>query len=506
MVAKPSDPAKDYSDGANHVLSVIHNILAQHRTLEARWHSKKIKLHQRLALRLFQEDVKQVLDWLQNHGEVFLRKNVGIGRNLAKARAYQKSHETFEGVVQNTYTNAEKLLAAAAELAQTGECNAEDIYSVAHELESHISSFAQRVEQRRRLLELSVLFYSHTEELSGWLSELRGELQSEEVADTLEGAERLLEQFGAQRDSTLDACASTIAEGKTLLDELKVTNTQNVSEGCSDNSGSMTAVQTTLDRLSSQRDELGELWATRKLRLDLCLQLRLFERDALELSSQFELWGEQMQHGDITRTMKESEVQLRNLGDHLSHIQTATYEVAQRGEELVQHFENSGINLMADSQYNGVARVQVLMEYLQEREMDLEDLGAIRRIKLEQCIKLCQFESDANQVNRWIHSAEGMLAAGFTIPGSLSEAEQLKKEHEQFQTAIEKTHASAVHVRQRAEALLTNNHYDPKAVKDIADGVTGRWQQLVTRAEERHKLVTASLNFYKTAEQVKTKF
>ena len=85
-----------------------------------------------------------VLDWLQNHGEVFLRKNVGIGRNLAKARAYQKSHETFEGVVQNTYTNAEKLLAAAAELAQTGECNAEDIYSVAHELESHISSFAQR--------------------------------------------------------------------------------------------------------------------------------------------------------------------------------------------------------------------------------------------------------------------------------------------------------------------------------------------------------------------------
>ena len=129
--------------------------------------------------------------------------------------------------MQNTYTNAEKLLAAAAELAQTGECNAEDIYSVAHELESHISSFAQRVEQRRRLLELSVLFYSHTEELTNWLNELRVELQSEEVAETLEGAERLLEQFGAQRDSTLDACASTIAEGKTLLDELKSNNSQN---------------------------------------------------------------------------------------------------------------------------------------------------------------------------------------------------------------------------------------------------------------------------------------
>ena len=52
--------ASDYQEGASHVLSVIHDILAQHRGLEAKWHAKKIKLHQRLALRLFQEDVKQV--------------------------------------------------------------------------------------------------------------------------------------------------------------------------------------------------------------------------------------------------------------------------------------------------------------------------------------------------------------------------------------------------------------------------------------------------------------
>ena len=64
-----------------------------------------------------------------------------------------------------------------------------------------------------------------------------------------------------------------------------------------------------------------------------------------------------------------------------------------------QVFENSGINLMADSQYNGQTRVQVLLDYIQERQMDIEDLGSIRRIKLEQCIQLCQFENDANQVS-----------------------------------------------------------------------------------------------------------
>ena len=64
----------------------------------------------------------------------------------------------------------------------------------------------------------------------------------------------------------------------------------------------------------------------------------------------------------------------------------------------LQLFETSGINLMADSQYNGQTRVQVLLDYIQERQMDIEDLGSIRRIKLEQCIQLCQFENDANQV------------------------------------------------------------------------------------------------------------
>ena len=77
---------------------------------------------------------------------------------------------------QNTYTNAEKLLAAAEELAQTGECNADDIYSVARELESHISSFARRVEQRRHVLELAVLFYSHVEEVKDFLQNFIGKL------------------------------------------------------------------------------------------------------------------------------------------------------------------------------------------------------------------------------------------------------------------------------------------------------------------------------------------
>ena len=114
---------------------------------------------------------------------------------------------------QNTYTNAEKLLAAAQELAQTGECSPNEIYAVARQLEQHVgyapsspyilpvilrpvllmlscssfkylswffffsfSRFVTRVAQRRHILDLAVLFYTHLAEVTTWLESLRRHL------------------------------------------------------------------------------------------------------------------------------------------------------------------------------------------------------------------------------------------------------------------------------------------------------------------------------------------
>lgn len=72
--------------------------------------------------------------------------------------------------MQNTYTNADKLLEAAEQLAQTGECDPEEIYQAAHQLEDRIQDFVRRVEQRKVLLDMSVAFHTHVKEvgMGGW--------------------------------------------------------------------------------------------------------------------------------------------------------------------------------------------------------------------------------------------------------------------------------------------------------------------------------------------------
>lgn len=71
----------------------------------------------------------------------------------------------FLSTLQNTYTNADKLLEAAEQLAQTGECDPEEIYKAARHLEVRIQDFVRRVEHRKLLLDMSVSFHTHTKEV-----------------------------------------------------------------------------------------------------------------------------------------------------------------------------------------------------------------------------------------------------------------------------------------------------------------------------------------------------
>jgi len=50
----------NYSKAVHHVLDVIHEVLHHQRQLENIWQHRKVRLHQRLQLCVFQQDVQQV--------------------------------------------------------------------------------------------------------------------------------------------------------------------------------------------------------------------------------------------------------------------------------------------------------------------------------------------------------------------------------------------------------------------------------------------------------------
>lgn len=56
---------------------------------------------------------------------------------------------------------------------------------------------------------------------------------------------------------------------------------------------------------------------------------------------------------------------------------------------------------MIENDHDATNRISVLLEYLNERQVDLEGLAEQKRVRLQQCIHLRNFEIEARQVDSY---------------------------------------------------------------------------------------------------------
>ncbi|XP_028324438.1 kalirin RhoGEF kinase b isoform X2 [Gouania willdenowi] len=526
--SEESTPKPDFTAATHGIMGVLHQVMQGHHEVEGAWQHLKLRLHQRLQLCVFQQDVRQVLDWVEQHGEVFLNKHGGVGKSLHRARALQKRHDDFQQVAQNTYTNAAKLLEAADQLAQSGECEEDEIYEAARDLELRMQAFIQKVEQRKMLLDLAVSFYTHTKELSAWMDGLQKQLSSEVMlcGDTVEALQTLISQQQQQQANTQEAAMSVIREGEDLILQLRPQGS------------SVVHVESVLQQLEESHIQLEELFHQKKIRLDVYLQLRILQQCTLEVTGEMDAWKQELQKqsqdfsseklasprlndtnqdklalGQTPEALTLAQQRIHRHMERRLAMNNMMYEVTQQGHDLQQYMtevQASGIEL-AEADGGVSSQVDELQRLLQDKQKELQQIADHTHTHLEQNLQLRHLQSQVKQVLSWISEGEVMLSSCMLNSSCLSEAEQLQREHERLQQAIEallhadslqRTHQVALALQQRAELLVRAGHYDPDAVRSCAQTVALHWQTLMLRIEDRLKLVNASAAFYRTSQQV----
>lgn len=358
------NPKADYNEATKHILAVTHRITSHYRRIESLLESKRQRLHLRFSLALFNDDVRQVMDWISTCGESMLTKNFGIGKNLETAQELQKNHQQLENYAQNTYNNVEKLRRAAVEFARTGECDRDEIYRIREEMVEHSERFKQRIERRRRHLELGIRFFEKEKDLNLYFEELQNYYRATdkpiEAPKTIEACESNLDQILEQRDIVVATVLPAINEGETLLQELRVllnspaSDGDSAYEGSSSNSSSSSncqnspsslkssiqAIETSLENFKRMANTIEELWNNRKFKMELCLQLRLFEKDVANVINEIQIYKEEVRRKYSADILFEdlhcAERALQEHNDLFSRVQRLCYDAFSRGENLIQ--------------------------------------------------------------------------------------------------------------------------------------------------------------------------
>uniref|UniRef100_S4RVV0 Trio Rho guanine nucleotide exchange factor a n=1 Tax=Petromyzon marinus TaxID=7757 RepID=S4RVV0_PETMA len=476
------------------------------------WHVRKLKLDQCFQLRLFEQDADKMFDWIEHNKELFLKSCTEMGSGHQHASELHTQHSHFAMNSMNAYVNINRIVSVAGRLAEGGHYAAQQLRQTAERLQREWKGFTAAIDERSLLLSMSVRFHLRGEQfqanVDGWCKACgEGALPSD--IHSLEAA--ILRHQGLS-DEIGQAYAEVSREGKSLLEKLQRPLSPGSAESLTASANYSGAVQLILDCVPME-----DFFDERGVRLQLLLRFRSFEREATEVMSSLSVWHEEIERRSTefsTEDPTEAERRLRFHSDKSLGLNNLALDLLAQGQGLMQCMleeQAAGLEVVCEGDVDMCVRVQELLQCVQERRLQLEGSADLHRQRLEQCLQLCQLQDEVKQVLSWIRNGESMLNASLLSACSLEEAESLQREHEHFQVAIEslfpdrslqQTHQSALRVQQRAAALLGAGHYATDAVRSCAEMVAQHWQRLLLRVEDRLKLVTASVAFYKTSQQV----
>ncbi|XP_073397216.1 spectrin alpha chain, non-erythrocytic 1 isoform X3 [Dendrobates tinctorius] len=469
------------------VRTVVHSVATFNsiKDLNERWRSLQQLAEERSQslgsaheVQRFHRDADETKEWIEEKNQAL--NTDSYGHDLASVQALQRKHEGFERDLAALGDKVNSLGETAERLIQSHPESAEDIQEKCTELNQAWNSLGKRADKRKEKLGDShdlQRFLSDFRDLMSWINGIRGLVSSDELAKDVTGAEALLERHQEHR-TEIDARAGTFQAFEQFGQQLLARGHYASPE-----------IKEKLDILDQERASLEKAWVQRRMMLDQCLELQLFNRDC----EQAENW----------MAAREAFLNSEDKGDSLDSVEALIkkHEDFDKAinvqEEKIAALQSFADQLISAEHYakGDIAsrRNQVLDRWRRLKAQMIE-----KRSKLGESQTLQQFSRDVDEIEAWI--SEKLQTASdesYKDPTNIQLSKLLSK-HQKHQAFEAELHANADRIRGVID--MGNSLIDRGACAGSEDAVKARlaaladqWQFLVHKsAEKSQKLKEAN--------------
>ncbi|XP_069465277.1 spectrin alpha chain, non-erythrocytic 1 isoform X8 [Ambystoma mexicanum] len=475
MDSKPASPWKSVRM-AVHSVATFNSI----KELNERWRALQLLAEERSQLlgsahevQRFHRDADETKEWIEEKNQALNTDN--YGHDLASVQALQRKHEGFERDLAALGDKVNSLGETAERLIQSHPESAQDIQEKCTELNQAWSSLGKRADQRKEKLGDShdlQRFLSDFRDLMSWINGIRGLVSSDELAKDVTGAEALLERHQEHR-TEIDARAGTFLAFEQFGQQLLARGHYASPE-----------IKEKLDNLDQERAGLEKAWVQRRMMLDQCLELQLFNRDC----EQAENW----------MAAREAFLNSEDKGDSLDSVEALIKKHEDFDKAInVQEEKIAALQLFADqlisSDHYAKGDISGRCNEVLDRWRRLKAQMIEKRSKLGESQTLQQFSRDVDEIEAWI--SEKLQTAS---DESYKDPTNIQSKHQKHQAFEAELHANADRIRGVID--MGNSLIDRGACAGSEDAVKVRlaaladqWQFLVQKsAEKSQKLKEAN--------------
>uniref|UniRef100_A0A3P9IJC5 Spectrin alpha chain, non-erythrocytic 1 n=1 Tax=Oryzias latipes TaxID=8090 RepID=A0A3P9IJC5_ORYLA len=411
----------------------------------------------------FHRDADETKEWIEEKNQALNTDN--YGHDLASVQALQRKHEGFERDLAALGDKVNSLGETAERLIQSHPEAKDDIQEKCTELNTAWSSLVGRADQRKEKL-------SNSHDLQRFLSDFRSwqkmllefnptwfRLQEHRTEiDARAGTFQAFEQFGQQ----------LLARGHYASPE----------------------IQQKLEALDQERADLEKAWVQRRMMLDQCLELQLFNRDC----EQAENW----------MAAREAFLASDDKGDSLDSVEALIkkHEDFDKAinvqEEKIAALQSFADQLIGAGHYAKPDITNRRNEVL-DRWRRLKAQMIEKRSKLGESQTLQQFSRDVDEIEAWIsEKLQTATDESYKDPTNIQVLTGSLSKHQKHQAFEAELHANADRIRgviDTGNALIQRGGCagSEDAVKARLNALDEQWQFLVNKsAEKSQKLKEAN--------------